>query len=83
MNQNNTSEESKFNIGDLVIYVYQDSSNKQPEIGLVLEVIKVDYDLPEESIFAEHFYEYDIMWCNKGYSSVMFEMFLAKYEHEK
>ena len=83
MNPNNTSEEPKFNVGDLVTYVYSSSSDTHPRVGLVISFFKVEMILPEESPFTDHFYEYDVMWVGANYASIMFEMFLEKYEHER
>tara|TARA_R100001443_G_scaffold66769_2_gene75755 strand:- start:1034 stop:1285 length:252 start_codon:yes stop_codon:yes gene_type:complete len=83
MNPSNTSEEPKFNIGDLVTYIYSDSSDIHPRVGLVVGLFKLEFELPEETTFTEYLYEYDIMWVGHNYASVMFEMFLEKYEHEK
>jgi len=46
-------------------------------------VVKVDIQLPEEAEFLDHFYEYDVLWARRGYTSIMFEMFIEKYEYEK
>ena len=82
-NPNSTSEEPKFGVGDLVCYIYQSSTEIYPEVGLVLEVHKVDLILPEESTFAEILYEYDVLWTGRNYTSIMFEMFIEKYQYEK
>ena len=78
-NLSSTSEEPKFSVGDLVSYIYQTSTEIYPEVGLVLEVHKVDLILPEESSFAE----YDILWTGRNYTSIIFEMFIEKYEYQK
>ena len=80
MNPNNISEEPKFNVGDLVTYIYSSSCDTHPRVGMVISFFKVEYPLPEESPFLDYFYEYDILWVGKNYASVMFEMFLEKYE---
>tara|TARA_R110000824_G_C14792073_1_gene633411 strand:- start:5 stop:274 length:270 start_codon:yes stop_codon:yes gene_type:complete len=82
-NLSSTSEEPKFSVGDLVSYIYQTSTEIYPEVGLVLEVHKVDLILPEESSFAEILYEYDILWTGRNYTSIIFEMFIEKYEYQK
>ena len=83
MNPNNISEEPKFNVGDLVTYIYSNSSGPYPRVGMVIGFFKVEFILPEESPFSDYFYEYDILWIGANYASVMFEMFLEKYEYEK
>ena len=83
MNQDNISEEPKFNIGDLVTYIYSNSSDTHPRVGMIVNSFKVEFDLPEESTFADYFYEYDVLWIGKNYATVMFEMFLQKYEYEE
>ena len=49
---------------------------------MVISFFKVEFLLPEESPFSDYFYEYDVLWVGKNYASVMFEMFLEKYEHD-
>ena len=83
MNLKNTSDEPKFHVGDLVTYIYSSSSDKQPRIGIVIGFFKVEFILPEESPFTDYFYEYDVLWIGANYASIMFEMFLEKYEYEK
>ena len=83
MNPNNTSEEPKFNVGDLVTYIYSSSSDVHPKVGLIISLFKVEMVLPEESPFVDYFYEYDVLWIGSSYASIMFEMFIEKYEHEK
>ena len=83
MNPKDISEEPQFNIGDLVAYIYSDISKTHPRVGLVIAYFKVEYDVPEETAFLDYFYEYDILWIGEKYSSVMFEMFLEKYQHDK
>jgi hypothetical protein len=83
MNQDNISEEPKFNIGDLVTYIYSNSSDTHPRVGMIISSFKVEFDLPEESTFADYFFEYDVLWIGKNYATVMFEMFLQKYEYEE
>ena len=82
-NPSSTSEEPEFNIGDLVCYLYRDFSDREPDIGLITAVVKVDIQLPEEAEFLDYFYEYDVLWARRGYTSIMFEMFIEKYEYEK
>ena len=82
-NVKNTSLDPEFEIGDLVCYIYQTSSDLNPQIGLVMQVNKVEISLIEESQFVEHYYEYDVLWTNQTHVSVMFEMFLKKYEYQK
>lgn len=82
-NTSDTSEGPKFKVGDLVYYVYRSSDDPLPDIGLVIEVSKIEFVLPEESSFIDHFYEYDILWTNRGYATLMFEMFLEKYIYQE
>tara|TARA_R110002012_G_scaffold272365_1_gene457876 strand:- start:383 stop:634 length:252 start_codon:yes stop_codon:yes gene_type:complete len=83
MNPSNISEEPKFNVGDLVTYIYSSSCDTHPRVGLIIGFFKVEMILAEESPFTDHFYEYDVMWVGENYASIMFEMFLEKYEHEE
>jgi hypothetical protein len=83
MNPSNTLEEPRFNVGDLVTYIYSSSCDIHPRVGLIIGFFKVEIALPEESPFVDYIYEYDVMWVGTNYASVMFEMFLEKYEHEK
>ena len=83
MNQDVISEDPKFKLGDLVTYVYSNSSDTHPRVGLIIGFFKVELVIPEESPFLDYFYEYDVLWIGKKYSSIMFEMFLEKYQHEQ
>ena len=83
MNPNSISEEPKFNIGDLVAYVYADSSDSHPRVGLIVGFFKLEFELPEETTFTEYLYEYDVMWVGQNYASVMFEMFLEKFQDDE
>jgi hypothetical protein len=83
MNPKNTSEEPKFNLGDLVTYIYSNSSDVHPRVGMVIDFFKVDLDPLEEAPFVDYFYEYDVLWIGENYTSIMFEMFLEKYEYER
>ncbi len=81
MSLKNISEEPKFNLGDLVTYIYSNSSDTHPRVGMVISFFKVELTLPEDAPFTDYFYEYDVLWIGSNYASVMFEMFLEKYEH--
>ena len=81
MTVENTLQNAKFKIGDLVEYVYYTMDSQFPRLGIVVNLIKMDFQIPEEPNFMEYFYEYEVLWVGDAHPVLVFEMFIEKYHN--